>query len=147
MELPGWNALTLDGKSAPPLRNFQDKISLLLFFNIGHWECKEVALPLSRKLWDRFSELNIIGVHAQGGAIDYLPNQVRYVIEKKQIPYPVFQDQQRKTFSRFSVSRMPYWILRSKSGQIIKSVEGVNPVALEELTIVLEALFYGYSYR
>ena len=145
MELPGWHVMTLGGSVAPSQNIFSDKLSLLLFFNIGNKECLEAALPHSRKLKYRYPDLNLIGIHSHREPRHFLPAQIHYVTEKKQIYYPVFQDQGRKTFEMFRATAMPHWILLDKSPKVIKSIEGAHPVALQELSFILEALFYGYS--
>ncbi len=143
-EPAAWSMSTLDWQSPPPIAHFQNSFLLMLFFNIGNESCKESALPISRQLWHRYPDLNIIGIHVQAEHIYYLPNQVRYVTEKKEIPFPVYQDHERKTFEKFRATCMPYWVLLDRSGNPIKSIEGSQPDALKELSFALEVLFYSH---
>ncbi len=139
MEMPVWDPLTLEGKPAPLIDKFLDKIALLLLFNIGNEASRDDALPFSKKIWHKYPDINIVGIHVRGQeAPHFLPNQIRYVTKKKKIPFPVFQDNSRSSFIKYAVEETPHWILLNQSGEILQSIAGAQPQALR---VSLQELF------
>ncbi len=112
---------------------------LVVLFNVGDQKSRKKTLPLSKKLWGKFPNLNIVGVHVQEGEKDYLPGQILSVVKENEIPYEIYMDGETEKKKK-SWSIIPQWILFDRHGQQVRSFSIENEPDLKEIEDYLNDL-------
>lgn len=138
---PNWEIKSLDNKPTPSIYSFQGRPLLILFFNLGCIGCRGRAIPYSIRFAELYPNLQVVGIHTNFEGVHYLPGQIASFIDKANVPYPVFQDDGKKTYQLFQAEGTPHWILLNREGLKLKSIFGSMGNAIHRLDYGLMEIF------
>jgi peroxiredoxin len=141
MTLPDWQATTPDGAEAPLLSNFQGNPLLILFYSMGCPGCWSRAIPVTLQLRSIYPELQIVAIHTHFERPKHSPSEILAAIREKGVDYPVLIDRDTETASLYQAEGTPHWILVGRDGELLKSIFGSMPNALQRLDLSLRELF------
>jgi len=138
--LPEWLAFDLDGKPAPPLDAFLGRPLLILVYSIGCPGCKARALPFARDLAAWQPRFQVIGLHTRLEGPESSPAQVAEVSSVYRLPFTVYQDIDHVSYDALRAEGTPHWILADAEGQVVRSIFGSMPNALQRLDLAVREL-------
>ena len=137
-ELKDWKVTSLKGKLAPSLYHFQGKYHLILFFNTACIGCSTRAIPFAKQIKRAFPEIEISTVHTDLGTIGkYTIEEVKQYVKKHNIDFPVYLDKNKQTYDTFQAEGTPHWVVLGPKGEVIRSIFGSMPNALQRLYYLL----------
>ena len=139
---PAADALSVaDGKAAPgftlnsidnrviSLREYKDKVVLLLYWRTGH-ERSLLALRDSKDILDKFKgkDVKVISVIAGGDSRD----EAKMIIADNGIDFPVLVDSSRQVYSSYGIRVYPSTVIIDKKGMVSHSIPS-HPLSYKKL--------------
>ncbi|MBK7410343.1 MAG: TlpA family protein disulfide reductase [Saprospirales bacterium] len=141
MNLPDWHIETTDGSPAPELAQYRGKNLLILFYSMGCPGCLSRAIPLTLQLQRVYPDLQLVAIHTHYERSRQTPEEIRIAADQMGVGYPVFLDKGIETAGLFQAEGTPHWILAGKDGELLKSIFGSMPNALQRLDLSLTELY------
>lgn len=142
---PIWHTHALSDHQPVTLENYANKPSLLLFFNIGCHGCMTRGLPVAAEIARQYPDIQVIGIHSSFGAFGRNPEDVAAALEAYDLNFPVLLDEDHATFDAYEAEGTPHWIFINADGQVVKSIFGSQPNALQRLEYTLIEMFGDHS--
>ena len=141
MSLPDWHIELPDGPPGPELAQYRGKNLLVLFYSMGCPGCLGRAIPFSLQLQKTYPELQLVAIHTHFERSKHTPEQIRKAADQMGVNYPVFLDKGVETATVFQAEGTPHWVLAGKEGELLKSIFGSMPNALQRLDLSLMELY------
>lgn len=116
-----WDLIPLNNKYNPSIFDYLGSQALMvLFFDLEDTSSvnKAKSICLKNPL------LKVVGILPTSNLISSDQTILHKTIATLNFNFPVFLDSENKTKERYQVSRLPYWILSDKAGNIITRKEG-----------------------
>lgn len=136
-----WSVLTMDGKPGPSLKTWEGRYGLILLFNQECLTCKTRALPLLKEWTEFYPDLHTAAVHVQPGRKQIETAEIQGFIEQQSLNFPVYVDQERKSYKGLQAEGTPHWIILGPAGQIKRSIFGSRPNALQRIDYFIRELY------
>ena len=136
-----WKVLNLDGTAGPSLKEWEGSYGLFLLFNKGCLTCKTRALPLLKQWTQYYPALKTAAVHTRLGSGTYRMEEIAVLQKEFNLNYPLFIDQETQTFNAFKGEGTPHWVLIDQNGQVIKSIFGSRPNALQRIDYFIREVY------
>ena len=143
MNLPDWHIETTDGSPAPKLVQYRGKNLLILFYSMGCHGCLSRAVPFSLQLQRVYPDLQLVAIHTHYERPKHTPAQIQIAADQMGVGYPVFLDVGIETAGLYQAEGTPHWVLVGKEGELLKSIFGSMPNALQRLDLSLTELYQG----
>lgn len=144
MQLPDWRADAIEGNT-PSLSDFRGDYLLILFYSMGCHGCLSRAIPVTLQLRKIYPELRLLAIHTHFERSKHSPQEIAEAAAKMGVDYPVLLDRGTETAELYQAEGTPHWILAGKDGELLKSIFGSMPNALQRLDLSLVELFQPAS--
>ncbi|MEM6765848.1 MAG: hypothetical protein AAF824_07280 [Bacteroidota bacterium] len=122
--LPSWKVTPLTKENPPNVEAYFGGYLLILFFSVECPGCVGRALPLSRELQLAYPMVNMLGIHTSFKSLKYSIAQIKGVLRLQAVSYPVYLDQENKTYSLYGAEGTPHWLWVNPVGIVEKSIFG-----------------------
>jgi len=129
-----------EGKKINLLSKYKNTALLLLFYNNSCLGCTGRAIPLAYKFQQQYSFVQIIGIHSNFNTNHISEDDIKSIFTTKEIPFPIYIDENHKEYDSFKSEGTPQWILITKTGELFKSIFGSQLGAQNRLYYALESL-------
>ncbi|MCB9282829.1 MAG: TlpA family protein disulfide reductase [Lewinellaceae bacterium] len=141
MNLPDWHIELPDGTPGPDLTQYHGKNLLILFYSMGCPGCLGRAIPFSLQLQKAYPDLQLVAIHTHFERPRHTPEEIGQAALQLGVGYPVFLDKGLETASLYQAEGTPHWVLVGKEGELLKSIFGSMPNALQRLDLSLMELY------
>lgn len=119
---------------------YNDKPLLLLFYNNSCLGCTGRAIPLAHKIQTEYKQIQVIGIHSNFNSNKITEDDIKSIFTIKEIPFPIFIDENHQLYDEFECEGTPHWLLIDKNGVVINSIFGSQSNAQNRLYYSIDEL-------
>jgi hypothetical protein len=100
---------------------------------------------VSVEITRQYPGIQVIGVHTALGAFGRDPEQVVTSLSQFALNFPVVLDNDSAAYKTYQAEGTPHWVFMDANGQVIKSIFGSQPNALQRIEYTLIEMFGDHS--
>ncbi|MCX7551862.1 TlpA family protein disulfide reductase [Xanthomarina sp. F2636L] len=131
---------TLDAETIDLINEYKSKPLLILFYNNQCLGCTGRAIPLAYQFSKEYPKLSVVAIHSSFGNQSISKQDILGIFTSKEVPFPIYFDQQSKWFDFFKCEGTPHWILLNDKAQVFRSFYGSQDNAQNRLYYAIEEL-------
>lgn len=122
------------------IEKFKGKPLLIIIYNNQCLGCTGRALPLAYKYQQGYEDIQVIGIHTIFGQGQVTEEDIKSIFTTKELPFPIYLDNNHKVYDQFSAEGTPQWLLIKKEGQLYRSIFGSQLGAQNRLMYAVDSL-------
>lgn len=130
----------LDGAKVNLIKEYKGKPLLLIFYNNKCLGCTGRAIPLAYRYQQEYCTLQVIGIHSNFGGEKVSKEEIKNIFTRKELPFPIYIDENHKVYDNFNCEGTPQWILLTSNGEVLRSIFGSQLGVQNRLLYALEEL-------
>ena len=119
---------------------FKEKPLLIIIYNNQCLGCTGRAIPLAYKYGQENENLQVIGIHSNFGKGEVTEEDIKSIFTTKELPFPIYLDNEHKVYDQFNSEGTPQWLLITKEGELYRSIFGSQSNAQNRLMYAVESL-------
>ncbi len=132
----------LDGAKINLIEEYKGKPLLLVFYNNKCLGCTGRAIPLAYKYQQEYNAIQVVGIHSNFGDEEVSKEDIKSIFTSKELPFPIYIDENHKVYDDFNCEGTPQWILLTSNGEIFRSIFGSQLGVQNRLSYALEELIH-----
>jgi peroxiredoxin len=123
------------------IEKFKGKPLLIIIYNNQCLGCTGRAIPLAYKYGQEHEGLQVIGIHTNFGASQITEEEIKSIFTTKELPFPIYLDNNHKVYDQFNSEGTPQWLLITSEGVLYRSIFGSQLGAQNRLMYAVEVLY------